>query len=163
MIAIGTSNDAIIFHNFMPDIIIMIAIGTSNDAIIFHNFMPDMIIMIAIGTSNDAIIFHNFMPDMIIMIAIGTSNDAIIFHNFMPDIIIMIDIGSTIAVCRSQGMNVTVVKTNPGWYVASCTRRRKVFTLWVPTRGSRAECSPPYLVTRPAVTFAKYVCTIKLK
>jgi hypothetical protein len=49
-----------------------------------------------------------------VVIAIGTSNDVIIFHNFMPDIIIKIDIGSGIAVCTSQGMNVTVVKTNPG-------------------------------------------------
>jgi hypothetical protein len=49
------------------------------------------------------------------VIAIGTSNDAIIFHNFMPDIIIiMIDVGSGIAVCTSQGMKVSVVKTNPG-------------------------------------------------
>jgi len=47
--------------------------------------------------------------------AIGTSKDVIIFHIFMSDIIISItiDIDSSIAVCTSQGMSVTGVKTNP--------------------------------------------------
>jgi hypothetical protein len=51
-----------------------------------------------------------------VVTAIDTGKGVRIFHNFMHIIIIIIiiDIGSGIAVCTSQGMKVTAVKTNPG-------------------------------------------------